>query len=92
MAITVVSVACSLGLKIPEDLSLVGYGDSYMADCIEPALTSIAERHYEMGKHTCLKLIDLIKKDSCDTFQEFFDVELIIRNSVKKLTKTKQGD
>jgi LacI family transcriptional regulator len=50
MAMGVYRAAAELGLRIPEDLSVVGFDDQeYLADGLFPGLTTIALPHYEMG-------------------------------------------
>ncbi|MEM1135108.1 MAG: LacI family DNA-binding transcriptional regulator [Bacteroidota bacterium] len=49
------------GLKIPDDIAVVGYSDWAMASVVEPALTTVAQPGFEMGKLATSLLIDEIK-------------------------------
>lgn len=51
IAMGVYGAARVLGLRIPEDVSVVGYDDQeYLANGLYPALTTVALPHYEMGR------------------------------------------
>lgn len=56
MAIGVIQAALSLGISIPEELAVVGYDDIEMAWCLNPALTTIRQPAYEIGKAAFQKL------------------------------------
>ena len=46
------------GLRIPEDVSVVGYDDREIAQFMRPALTTVVLPHYEMGLQAAEALID----------------------------------
>ncbi len=49
------------GLKIPDDISLVSYDNTYMAEAVEPKLTSVDYNYEEYGKtlvRTAIKLVE----------------------------------
>ena len=50
------------GLKIPEDISIVGYDGISIASRIEPKLTTIRQDTKLMGRRAAEKLISLIEK------------------------------
>jgi LacI family transcriptional regulator len=47
------------GLRIPEDIAIIGFSDWKMASIVEPALSSVSQPDYEMGK----KAIELITNE-----------------------------
>jgi LacI family transcriptional regulator len=50
MAMGAYHVAAELGLRIPQDLSIVGFDNqAFVADGLRPELTTLALPHYEMG-------------------------------------------
>ena len=51
------------GLKIPEDISIVGYDDQEIARYLHPPLTTIRLPYYEMGQQSVLHLIELINEN-----------------------------
>ncbi|WP_427015635.1 LacI family DNA-binding transcriptional regulator [Pseudarthrobacter sp. P1] len=57
-----VIIACGqLGLRVPEDLSILGYDDDepLAATCV-PGLTTVALPHREMGEHAITLLLDAV--------------------------------
>lgn len=49
------------GLRIPEDVKVVGFDDSVSARIISPALTSVARNPEQMAVSACKKLLSLIQ-------------------------------
>jgi LacI family transcriptional regulator len=60
MATKVYGVAASLGMKIPQDLSVVGYADFPFARDLVPALTTVRQDPYQMGRIAAQLLLDRI--------------------------------
>jgi LacI family transcriptional regulator, galactose operon repressor len=46
------------GLRIPEDVSVIGYDDREIAQFMRPPLTTLVLPHYEMGRQAAEALID----------------------------------
>jgi LacI family transcriptional regulator len=60
MAMGAYRAAAELGLRIPDDLSVVGFDNQeYIAEGLYPALTTMALPHYEMGTWAVRRLLDL---------------------------------
>jgi len=49
VAVTIVSELMRMGVKVPEDVSVVGYADYQIATQIAPRLTTVRSPHREMG-------------------------------------------
>lgn len=50
MAIGALSEIKKRQIKVPEDLAVVGFGNTYLCDLVEPSLTSIGYDAYDMGR------------------------------------------
>lgn len=61
MAIGAIKYALSKNLRIPEDLSIVGYNNSTLCICSEPELSSVDNKIGKVCKDTCNRLIDILK-------------------------------
>ena len=57
LAVTVISELLRLGYRIPEDISVVGFGDYSSATQISPSLTTVHLHGMEMGE-ACVRLLD----------------------------------
>lgn len=61
MAMGVYRAAYELGLRIPTDVSIVGFDNQdFIADGIAPGLTTVELPHYEMGAWAAEQLFELI--------------------------------
>jgi GntR family transcriptional regulator of arabinose operon len=68
------------GLKVPEDISIVGYDDSDIATATEVKLTTVRHPKAEMGKRVARFLINIIENDEEKPYY-IYKPELIVRNS-----------
>lgn len=57
------------GLRIPEDISIVGYDGNKMSGILNPKLTTIKQNPNEIGKLAAVKLVQTIEKPK-STFTE----------------------
>jgi LacI family transcriptional regulator len=82
MAAGVYRAAYRLGLKIPEDLSVVGYDDSPLASRLWPSLTTVRLPIRDMGRLAAAKLLPSVPRDAADKAGMSFVVpHLIVRDS-----------
>ncbi|RUT31588.1 LacI family transcriptional regulator [Paenibacillus zeisoli] len=61
MAIGVLSVAARRGIRVPDELSVIGYDNVELAEMVVPPLTTVNQPLNEMGSNACEKLIDMIE-------------------------------
>ena len=54
MAIGVLSQAKKMGLRIPQDLSIVGFDDLKLAQYCDPPLTTVAQPRFQIGQQAML--------------------------------------
>lgn len=71
------------GLRIPEDVAIIGFTDSDTAEFVTPKLSVIADQAREQGRKACELLMRNIKGDKSIS-QEIIPMQLIIRESSKK--------
>ncbi|EJL6483733.1 substrate-binding domain-containing protein [Vibrio cholerae] len=85
MAMGVIQAASQRGLRVPDDLSLIGYDDVHIAKFMTPALTTIHQPKYRLGKAAVDTL--LYRLENPDTTAQVVQLEptLVVRNSVRKL-------
>lgn len=66
MAIGAMKAAESLSLKIPEDLSVIGFDDVPFAQYMSPALGTVRQDFYLMGYHAGKQLVQMLKHDDVE--------------------------
>lgn len=81
MAAGVMKVAKQLNVNVPSQLTVVGYDDAPVSKQLWPAITTIKQPIFQLGKMAMKKLINCITKQSNDDTESLFECELIIRES-----------
>lgn len=74
-----------LGLKVPEDISIMGYDNIDMAEYMIPALTTINQPAFEMGETAAKLIIDRIKNHHEAPQHVTLPINLVERESVRKI-------
>jgi len=69
------------GLRIPEDIGLVGYDDIQFSSLISPSLTTIRLKKQELGIESVKLLFSRINREHKKTKKIMLDVELQIRET-----------
>lgn len=83
MAIGVLVEALNSGIKIPQEISVVGFDDSPRSAQVYPALTTIRQPIGEMGAAAAIALHDLIEGREPDP-ENLFPTELVVRDSTAR--------
>ncbi len=74
------------GMRVPEDVSVLGFNDIDTAEFYNPPLTTIRQPLYEMGKLAAETLLDAIADPSGETVKTHtVEPELIIRQSTARV-------
>jgi LacI family transcriptional regulator len=84
MAIAVLSVAHRRGMRVPDDLSVIGYDNTLMAEMANPPLTTVAQPLYEMGLEAGQLLFQMIR-DKTELPGRSVEHTIVERNTVKIL-------
>jgi LacI family transcriptional regulator len=69
-----------LGLRVPEDVAIIGFDDSYLASSMVPSLTTVRAPIREMGREGIRKLLKLIHTGEAEPLT-LLPTELVIRRS-----------
>ncbi|MDQ0482470.1 LacI family DNA-binding transcriptional regulator [Guptibacillus hwajinpoensis] len=81
MAMGAIKAVKAHGLRVPEDVAVVGFDNIQFSAIFEPALTTIAQPFIEMGKRSMELLLKQIKGEPLEKKQHVLDTKLIIRES-----------
>lgn len=86
VAIKVMQVLKESGIKIPDQISVVGFTDDPVSALITPSLTTVIQPSFQMGKTAAELLIKHITaKEGFKEETEVLKTELIIRDSTRRL-------
>ena len=83
-ALGVYRAAQEHGLKIPEQISVVGFDDIPMSQYLNPPLTTVAQNFDELG-FQLLKAVQRLMEDKESFIQVEVPMKLIVRGSVRQL-------
>jgi LacI family transcriptional regulator len=81
MAFGVMEAARERGLRLPEDLSIVGFDDIPQASHVHPPLTTVRQPLEEMGQRAAMLLLHYIAHPNAEIERIELPTELIIRES-----------
>lgn len=70
-----------LGLKIPDDLSVTGYGNAAVSEFFHPPLTTVDQHPYEIGRCAARRLLSQIRHPSEPKRKELLPADLLVRGS-----------
>lgn len=74
------------GIRVPEDISIIGFDDIQLTEFIQPPLTTIRQPMYESGSLAGHLLFQMLNGEEVDMFYKL-NVKLIERQSVKDRSK-----
>jgi len=81
LAVGVIRAAYELGLRIPEDLAVVGFGDAEFAPYTIPSLSSVHLPIEEMAAEAAGIMLDIIEQRVSDAVYRLLPTHLVIRES-----------
>jgi LacI family transcriptional regulator len=81
VAIGALNAARKLGLRVPEDLSIVGFDDTLMSRVVTPKLTTIRQPLAELGRTGVSLLMRLLEGQRLDALRMELSTTLVVRDS-----------
>jgi LacI family transcriptional regulator len=81
MAIGVLRTLTARGIRVPDDIALVGFDDIYPATLCDPPLTTVRQPIRGIGERACEQLIERIATPTLRPTVELLPTELVIRSS-----------
>lgn len=72
-------------IKVPETISVVGFGDIPMASLYRPALTTVREPFYDIGAVAMRKLVKELKDKDKLASSAILSSEIVVRDSILNL-------
>jgi DNA-binding LacI/PurR family transcriptional regulator len=81
MALGVIEQIKKYKLSVPDDIAIVGFDNIEIGEFSKPALTTVKQPMYEIGKASSEALLALIKKSKSIPVRIMLKTELIVRES-----------
>lgn len=81
LAIGAMQAARHRGLRVPEDLSVIGFDDTFEASIVTPTLTTVRQSLAEMGRMAVALLVRLLQHQRIDALHIELETKLIVRES-----------
>ena len=88
MAIAAINTAIQYGLKVPDDVSIIGFDDITVASQISPSLTTVAAPVAETAELAITMLTRLIQGEKLENRHIALSAELVIRGSCSQVRDT----
>jgi LacI family transcriptional regulator len=80
-----IQIAKTAGFKIPDDISVCGFTNSYITEVTEPTLTTVDQHGFEMGQVAARLLINRIegKETKKGVVSRLIKTDLVLKNSTR---------
>ncbi|MCP1181710.1 LacI family DNA-binding transcriptional regulator [Paenibacillus sp. 1781tsa1] len=86
-AIGALQAAKELGLRVPEDVSIIGFDNTILASVTSPPLTTVAQPIEELGHRAVDLLIEELKDEQKEPQKIVLKPELVIRDSAGRVLR-----
>ncbi|MFL0374283.1 LacI family DNA-binding transcriptional regulator [Paenibacillus amylolyticus] len=84
-AMAVLHEAARIGRKVPDDVQVIGFDDIPMSSLLSPALSTIHQPAYEMGREAAGLLIQLVEQAAVENKNIQLPVSFIERGTTRKV-------
>jgi LacI family transcriptional regulator len=81
MAIGVVKALARAGVRVPQDVAVVGFDDIFPGSLCDPPLTTVHQPMRMLGERACARLLDRIANPALPPAIELLPTELVLRSS-----------
>ncbi len=87
-AVTAIKAVIKQGLKVPEDISVIGFTDGIISKYSSPSITTVSQNGIKMGGKAAKMLIDRLESEDEDEEHyktEVIETHLVVRESTPTL-------
>jgi LacI family transcriptional regulator len=92
-AIAAMAALIEQGLRVPQDISIIGFDDIYLAESVVPALTTMRVNKQSMGRLAVQLLINQVfQMDGAGSVTAVFRPSLVERSSASVFNETATGE
>lgn len=86
VAVLLIRALQAAGKNVPDDISIVSFDNSSLAQMTQKGITSVAHPGKELGKEAARSILKMIEDPSLHV-KYTFDADLVLRNSVRNIMK-----
>ncbi len=91
LALGALKALSAAGVRIPEDVGIVGYDDVVFSSMLSPALTSVRQPKLELGASAAELLLEELRDGDHEHRQLTFAPELVVRASSRRSPRRSTG-
>ena len=84
VAIGLVSQLLKRGVRIPEDVELIGFDDIELASIFRPALSTVSKPHYDMAQYITEQVIRVVEGNPVKLSHMVVEPRLVMRETTRK--------
>ena len=83
IAIGILSRLIKSGVRVPEDVELIGFDNIELTTVVSPMLSTISKPHYEMAQHISEQLIRIIQGETIPLPHTKVEPQLVLRETTR---------
>ena len=83
-AVTAIKLANKMGLKVPEDISVIGFTDGIISQYSTPTITTVSQNGIKMGGRAAKMLIERLEMEEEEDGNEQYRTEVIDTHLVER--------
>ena len=88
MALGAINACSNIGLKIPKDMSIIGFDNTLLSQITSPSITSVDQNMEEVGRMSAERIVDMIDKGIREYKVSTLATKLIIRESTRECNRS----
>ena len=69
------------GIRIPEDIEIIGYDNIELTNIFSPRLSTVSKPHYDMAKHLAGQLLRIIRRETVSLPHTLVEPSLVLRET-----------
>ena len=85
LAIGLINYCYDNNIKVPEDISICGYGDTKIASIYRPKLTTIKEPYYDIGAVAIRRIVKQLAGEEVEKSNTYLPIQIMKRESCGKI-------
>lgn len=85
LAIALIRGLKNHGIRVPEDISIMGFDNIAISQFVDPPLTTTKQPKKELGRQGMQALIDIINKKETGSLIKYLETNIVERQSVQRI-------